>query len=305
MLLSDAIQGYFLDKRLTLAKSTVLAYRYWLNHLATHLQDPQLEEIKPMHIRRWFDYLEEECGLSKRSISDAWVPLSSLWTWAESELDTVHIMRKVQRREYHDKPIEPFTKGEIKKLVNGAKYTTYERNGKQVRMKRSTANRDAAIMLTLLDSGLRVSELCSLTIGDYDSDRGRLYVSEGKGGKDRVVFVGNVAQKALWKMMIERKDAKPGEPLFSSNTGEHLNRSNLRHLLQRIGKRVEVSNVHPHRFRHTFAITAFRNGANVAVIKESLGHATLDMTLRYAHIAEVDMEKAGQAYSPADNWKLK
>lgn len=305
MRLSDALTGYFLDKKTELAKSTVSAYRYWLNHLATYLQDPHLEEIKPVNIRRWFDHLEEDGGLSKRSISDAWVPLSSFWSWAESELDAVHVMRKVQRREYHDKPIEPFTQAEIKRLIDGAKFTTYERKGKRVKSKRSTANRDVAIIFTLLDSGLRVTELCSLVIGNYDSERGRLYVSEGKGGKDRVVFVGNAAQKAIWKMMIERKGAKPDEPLFQSNSGEHLNRSNLYHLLQRIGERVGVANVHPHRFRHTFAITAFRNGANVAVIKESLGHSTLDMTLRYAHVAEVDMEKAGQEYSPADNWKLK
>ena len=305
MRLSDAIQGYFLDKRHELATTTVAAYRHWFNLLVTYLDNPPIGEIRPTHIKQWFAHLLDERELSDRSVHDAWVPLSSLWTWAEGELSTVHIMRKVRRHTFQAKPIEPFTQAEVKKLVDGAKYTTYERSGKQVRAKRHTADRDTAIILILLDSGLRASELCHLTVGDYDADRGRLYVREGKGGRDRLVFIGANAQKSLWRMMIARAGAKPTDPLFPTGTGERIERNSLRHTLQGIAKRVGVKNVHPHRFRHTYAITFLRNGGNVAELQRILGHSEIEMSLRYARIAEIDIERAGKAYSPADNWKLK
>lgn len=305
MRLSDAITGYFLDKRHELATTTVAAYRYWLDLLVTFLGNPNIGEIQPTHIKGWFAHLLDERGLSDRSVHDAWVPLSSLWSWAAGELDTAHIMRKVRRHTFQAKPVESFTQAEIRRLLDGAKYTSYERSGKPVKAKRHTADRDSAIILTLLDSGLRASELCRLTIGDYDSDRGRLYVREGKGGKDRLVFLGANAQKSLWRMMIGRDGAKPTDPLFPTGTGERIERNSLRHTLQGIAKRVGVKNVHPHRFRHTFAITFLRNGGNVAALQQILGHSEIEMSLRYARIAEIDIETAGRAYSPADNWKLK
>lgn len=304
MLLSSAIEGFLTDKSISLSTSTIATYTYWLDRFVSFLDDPEVESIRPIDVRRWFAHLLDECKLSRRSVADAWVPLRSLWTWAEVELEIPHIMRRVERVKFHDKPVEPFTKDELKRLVAGARHSEYIRQDKQVKMKRSTGNRDVAIIMVLVDSGLRVSELCSLTVGDYDSDRGRLHVRQGKGDKDRFVYVGNATRKALWRMNVGR-EVEPDDPLFATNTGEHLARNNVHKLLKRIGERVGVPNVYPHRFRHTYAITFLRNGASVAEVKESLGHTTLDMTLRYARIAEIDLEKAGKSYSPADNWKLK
>ena len=82
-----------------------------------------------------------------------------------------------------------------------------------------------------------------------------------------------------------------------------MQRDNLRHTLQRIAERANVDNVYPHRFRHTFAITFLRNGGNVLLLKELLGHESLEMVMHYARIAEQDIDQ-GSDYSPADNWKL-
>ncbi|TXG77464.1 integrase [Candidatus Dojkabacteria bacterium] len=64
-----------------------------------------------------------------------------------------------------------------------------------------------------------------------------------------------------------------------------------------------MDNAHPHRFRHTFAITFLRNGGNIYLLKELLGHETLEMAMHYAKLAEQDIAKAG-VHSPVDNWKL-
>lgn len=76
----------------------------------------------------------------------------------------------------------------------------------------------------------------------------------------------------------------------------------LRTLLHRLGERTEVQGVHPHRFRHTFAITFLRNGGNLFALQEFLGHTTLEMVRRYAHLAEVDTQTAHKSAGPVDHW---
>ncbi len=79
-------------------------------------------------------------------------------------------------------------------------------------------------------------------------------------------------------------------------------RDNLGNLLKRIGDRAGVSNIHPHRFRHTFAINYLRNGGNVFALQAMLGHTTLDMVKRYLQIMQIDLEREQQKASPVDNW---
>jgi integrase/recombinase XerD len=306
MQLSDVVAGYWLDRKLALSVSTQKTYAHWFKLLIAFLDDKAFDKITTSDIKTFFAHLLEEKELSRRSVHDSWIPLSSLWTWAENELKAVHIIRegKIKPLKFTEKPIEPFSQDELQKLVSGAGFTTYRKNGKTVRMKRATADRDVAIILALVDGGLRATELCNLKIADYDANRGRLHIIGGKGDKDRFVFLGSRAQKAIWKMMIGRKGAKPNDPLFAAKSIKRLDRNNLRHLVQTIAKRVGVSNAHPHRFRHTFAITFLRNGGNVAELQQILGHKSVEMSLHYARVAEVDLEQAAKKYSPADLWRL-
>jgi integrase/recombinase XerD len=172
------------------------------------------------------------------------------------------------------------------------------------RSKRPTARRDVAIILTLLDTGLRASELCSLTLRDYQSKTGRLLVQHGKGNKSRFVFAGVRVQKAIWRYLLERDHVRPADPLFASKTENPIERNNLRHTLRQIGDNAGVERVHPHRLRHTFAIEFLRNGGNVFELKKILGHEQLETVEIYLEIASIDIQRAQQANSPADRWKL-
>ncbi len=80
------------------------------------------------------------------------------------------------------------------------------------------------------------------------------------------------------------------DPLFATQTGRPMRRDHLRNILAGLGREAQVENVHPHRFRHTFAITYLRNGGNVLELKELLGHSSLVMVMRYARLAEQDIE---------------
>ena len=298
MRISEALDGYWLDKILHFSPTTTPGYRLTFRRLVEFLGDPPIENITANDLRRFLAYWEGQ-GLSKRSVHDMWVRLSSLWTWAETELHIPHILRKqIKAPDYTKRKPDPFTAKDIKRLL-----ACVEHNAAGV--KRDTGPRDFAIIFTLLDTGLRASELCALTIADYDTVTARLHVRKGKGkggGKERFVIIGKRTQKALWRYLAPRQPT-PMQPLFATRNGGALTRTDLRHLLVRLSKRANVKDIYPHRFRHTFAIMFLRNGGNLAVLKELLGHESLQMVLHYAAIAQQDIDASVNA-SPADNWRL-
>jgi integrase/recombinase XerD len=78
----------------------------------------------------------------------------------------------------------------------------------------------------------------------------------------------------------------------------------LQKILRKIGNRGGVSNVHPHRFRHTFAIQYLRNSGDPYTLQALLGHSSLDMVKNYLRIAQIDIDTAHRRASPVDNWRL-
>lgn len=313
MKLSKAIQGYWLEKRLGFSPHTITGYEVIFRRLIEFLNDAEIESITSVNIREFlFVHLPEQHKartgkeLNKKTVADAWIALSSLWTWAAAELEIKHVIRgKVKIPKFNKKAIEPYTQAEIKRMVAAARYTKEwsTRTGKRTQTKRPTADRDVALILVLVDTGIRAQELCDLVIGDYDEKRSRLHVKHGKGDKGRFVVMGNRARKGLCKYLDTREGFKPIDPLFATKTGRYLQRDNLRHTLQLIGEQAGVQNVFTHKFRHTFAINFLRNGGSMALLKELLGHESLETVLIYAKIAEQDIDN-GVKYSVSDNWNI-
>lgn len=156
--------------------------------------------------------------------------------------------------------MDTYTREDIENIL---KACTYSReadpwNRRKFVMRRHTANRDRAIVLTLLDSGLRASELYALRIGDIDLRTGRVEVKHGvqggaKGGKGRTVYLGKTARKAVWRYLAEREDGEdPDVPLFVVWGDRCFRPDSLRHLIKSIGNKAGVSKAYPHKFRHTF-----------------------------------------------------
>jgi integrase/recombinase XerC len=164
--------------------------------------------------------------------------------------------------------------------------------------------RNEAILLLLLDTGLRASELCGLRVKDLDLAGRRCYVL-GKGNKHRAVYFGSVAARALGAYLREVR-REPEAPLFIAErgpgVGEPFTRSGLLQLMKRLGKaaKLEACRCSPHTFRHTFAVEFLRAGGNVFSLKELLGHTTLTMTQRYVALAQADIENQHRKFSPAD-----
>ena len=302
MKFSNMLEGYWLARRNKLAKTTQGNYQYIFDRFIQFIGDIEFVTITTVDVHTFLNELQDG-GQSGASVASYWATLSSLWTWAESEMGCEHIMRgRVAIPKIEEKQPEPFTQDEIKRLLKAAEFSAewVTPTGKRVRSERPSAVRDRAIILTLLDTGVRVSELCNLTVEDYDSERGRLFVRSGKGDKSRYVYAGRRAQMSIWRYLNGRKTGW----VFLTRSDYQMERNNVRHMLKRIGAAGGVDNVYPHRFRHTFAITFLRNGGNVFILKELMGHSKLETTMRYVNLAGQDLQEAQRRSSPADNWRL-
>lgn len=169
MKLSHALDGYWLDKELEFSKRTVDTYKLFFRYLCDFLGDVDIESITSQDVRRFLSHLAKDRKYSKRSVHNVFVTLSSLWTWAEKELQIPHVTKgKIKVPKFTQKVTEIFTQDDIKHLIIAAEFTREweTSNGKRAQYKRPTALRDIAIIYTLLDSGARNSELCAFTIKD-------------------------------------------------------------------------------------------------------------------------------------------
>lgn len=101
-----------------------------------------------------------------------------------------------------------------------------------------------------------------------------------------------------------RKDYRNDDPLFVSKLNRIIDRRKLADMFANIGRRAGVPNVHPHRFRHTFAIQYLRNGGNAYTLQAMLGHSTLETVKIYLKLAQVDIDLVHRKASPVDNWRL-
>lgn len=162
------------------------------------------------------------------------------------------------------------------------------------------AERDTAMLLTLLDSGLRAAELVALDIGDLDLISGRVMVKHGKGDKARVVFLGARVRKAILKLLKTRADVSPGAPMWLSDDGKRLTYWGLRQMLSRRALDANVPEPSAHDFRRAFALLSLRGGCDVYALQKLMGHTDLTVLRRYLAQTESDLQAAHAKASPVD-----
>lgn len=144
--------------------------------------------------------------------------------------------------------------------------------------------RDRAILELLYSSGLRVSELTGLAVGDIDRSSGMVRVL-GKGNKERIVPVGSVALQALDAYLAERGIPPENAPLFLGQRGKRINRRTVDRIVKRWSSGIaSFRSISPHTLRHTFATHLLEGGADLRSIQELLGHASLSTTQKYTHV---------------------
>ena len=152
------------------------------------------------------------------------------------------------------------------------------------------ASRNRAILESLYSTGVRVAELAGMDVGDVDFDRGFVRVI-GKGNKERLAPVGKEALACIRAYLDRRGEAtgsgiQGSEPLFLNSRRGRLSTRSIARLLEQVVRQLGLLRpISPHGLRHTFATHMLDAGADLRVVQELLGHASLTTTQRYTHVS--------------------
>ena len=273
--LSKAIEGFLLTcQARRLSAHTIDDYSRTLKKFLAHTGDMPINAVGTSQISA---FLSAQT-VGTKTLLNYHIGLSALWTWAikDGYIDK-HVVRQVSRPRPQKLVVQPFELVQVRALLSAIKYAP---------------ERNRAIIMLLLDTGARASELCNLKLSDIDLANRRLKVL-GKGNKERLLPFSPRTASVLFSYLASVE----GKPF-------QMTRTSLAQYMRRLGKRAGVSDAHPHRFRHTFAVTYLRNGGDPYTLQEILGHSTLEMVKKYIALAQIDLESAHKRASPVDNWGL-
>ena len=239
----------------------------------------------------------QDSGLSGHTINCYLRSLRIFFSWLVSEDIIAHNpFEHVKIPRPSRKVIPTFTDSQIQYLLG------------VIDIRSAEGYRNYAIILALLDTGMRVSELCHLKLNDVALEEGMLKVL-GKGNKERLIPIGKQVQRLLWRY-VSRYRPEPlsavGNVLFLTRDGKPLTKERVEKILTRYGRKAELKGVRcsPHTLRHTAAVKFLRNGGDVFSLQRMLGHSSLEMTRRYCELADTDLKRAHMTASPVDNLSL-
>ena len=252
------------------SKKTVDQYRRTAIKFAQVAQKPYTD-VNAYDIR-CFLAMEKGRGISDRTLENTRANLSSFFQWLTAEeLIQKNPCVAVKNIKFTKSIKIPFSPIEIDALRFACK-----------------TDRERAMLELLLSSGIRVSELTALTIQDIDFEKMSVHVRCGKGGKARITYINDLAKMHLLNYLMSRKVT--GDYLFYNKWRKPLNAGGVRHILNQLGERAKVPNVHPHRFRRTFASTLAQRGMAIEEIRKLLGHSNLNTTLEYVYTSDEQVQ---------------
>lgn len=250
-------------------------------------------EITSNHIRAFLLFLREG-GTAENTLNAYYRTLHTFFGWMIGEgVISSHPMANIKPPRLKCTVMQPFSLEDIENMLLLCS------------TKKFLDVRNKAIILLLLDTGLRLSEAANLEIADVNFSSETVKVM-GKGAKERLVRIGRLTQKALLQYLLLRRDNFPC--LWVSEERRPLCRHGLQIAIVRLCHRAGVIDAKPgpHTFRHTAAIQCLRNGMGEFALQMMLGHSTLTMTRRYvSSLNHEDVFKAHRIASPVDNMGLK
>jgi len=252
----------------------------------------RIQDLTTNDIRLFLLSLQER-GLTPATVNAYYRTLNTYFAWliTEGYLEKSPL-NKIKPPKVPKQVIKPFTLQDIRALLDLCSSN------------RLVDLRNRAIMLTFIDTGLRLFELAGIHWQQIDFDLGCIPVM-GKGAKERIVRIGTNTQKALLKYLTARNDNHPC--LWVTEDCKPLSQAGIQIAMKRLSQRANISDAKPgvHTYRHTAAINYLRNGGDQFTLQIMLGHSSLEMTRRYvSSLGAEDMMKVHRKASPVDNLKL-
>jgi len=272
---------YLLNER-KYSPKTVDSYRFDMQEFSNYLKSEHIDNfelIKEKNLINYLEYLKEKKKLSARSIERHLTTLRSLYKYLiKNEIVENDITLNIDNLKLGRHLPDVLSIDEVDNLLDIKINTIYD-----IRTK--------AMLEIMYSSGLRVSELVNLELSDIDLYNDTILIN-GKGSKERIVPIGDVAKKYLKdyleirNQLIKRKNGNPNK-LFLNNHGLPITRNGFNFLLNNILKEKGINKkVTPHTLRHSFATHMLDNGADLRSIQELLGHSDIVTTRIYTHISK-------------------
>ena len=263
----------YLEIEKNYSSHTVLNYKLDLEDFKKFVGETDLEKIDYLSLRKYLAVLKEK-NLGTRSVGRRLSAMRSFFRFLTREgyLKVNPILSLSSPK--LEKHLPSFmTEEEVAKLIESA----FAKDEKDER-----GLRDRAILETFYSTGLRISELVGISLEDIDFISGIIKVM-GKGRKERIVPIGEVAISTIRKYLDKRK--KQQDALFLNKNGKRITARGVRYIVEKYIQLAGIrQGVSAHTFRHSFATHLLNRGADLRTVQELLGHANLSTTQIYTHL---------------------
>jgi integrase/recombinase XerD len=290
------LEAFLIDRKAAgVAAGTLRFYRQKIKLFSDYCDGQavkQIGQINPSFLRQFLLYLEES-GHNAGGRHAAFRTIRAFFLWYEDEVEPQgwsNPIRKVKAPRVPVEPLEPVAFETVTQMIKACPHDTF------------TGDRDAAILLCLLDTGARASEFLSVNLDDINQARGDILIRQGKGRKPRTVYIGKQSKRALRRYLKNRRDNSAAlwvtHPRFGS---ERLSYEGLREVLTRRAQGAGVEEPALHDFRRAFALSMLRNRTDIFTLAKLMGHEGISVLQRYLKQTNLDTEEAHRRAGPVDN----
>jgi integrase/recombinase XerD len=259
----------------------------FVRFLREQLNLTDLDAVQPHHIRKWL-IARQQHGISNAQLHNDYRKPRTFWNWCiKEELTTNNPFAKVEKPKLQPTLKPALTPDEVEQILQACE-------GKEW-----TRLRDKALILLLLDTGLRIHEAHNLTVADAQQET---VLIRGKGGKQRVVFLSAEVRLAIKRYLKACPYPLTDEsPLWWGRNGA-LTLWGIMEVVEKIGKRAELPKpLGAHTFRRTFATWSLRSGIDLEQLRQLMGHSDYTVLRQYLSLVEADLKRAHQQHSPLNN----
>lgn len=288
MRLNAAIPRYLshCESERRLSPLSVTAYGADLRDFARASKNPPIAEIGEEHLRRYLVDLNDRASASVATVRRRFATLQGFFKWAAVDLGVDNPFNKWRPKLKRPKRLpRALMRAELSTLLEVA----------EVRSKKGSCAETTFLALTFMAAtGLRVSELCTLSLEDVAPDGASLRV-RGKGSRDRVVFISNdwLAREVAELREQRARRGNGATNLFVSRHGGRLQPASLRGRLKRLANSGGATRkVTPHMLRHTAATLLIEEGVDIRIVQRLLGHASIATTEIYTHVADEALKRS-------------